>query len=315
MRARRCSRRAAAASVAQRRDRASRRSAPSSEIDCDLLVVSGGTVPATSLLLQAGAKARYDERAGTSCSPRCPDGVLRRRRGRRQGRPRLRRCSGAIAGAEAAQALGSATRRPRPRSTASARASPDARPAPVAVPPPATSDRKGKCFACLCEDVTVKDIQLSIDEGYDSIELSKRYTTVTMGPCQGRMCQLPSIRVMAQETGSRWARSAPRRRARRGRGADGRARRAADRAGQALGDPRPPPRARRATSVGGRLAPRLRLRRPAGRGAGGAQGGRADRRLDARQADRPRARTRASSSTACTRTASRTSSRAASATA
>jgi sarcosine oxidase subunit alpha len=48
--------------------------------------------------------------------------------------------------------------------------------------------------------VTSKDIGLSIAEGYDSIELSKRYTTVTMGPCQGRMCQLPSVRLMAQQT-------------------------------------------------------------------------------------------------------------------
>ncbi len=65
-----------------------------------------------------------------------------------------------------------------------------------------TSDRKGKCFACLCEDVTAKDIHLSVEEGYDSIELSKRYTTTTMGPCQGRMCQLPAVRLMAQETGT-----------------------------------------------------------------------------------------------------------------
>jgi sarcosine oxidase subunit alpha len=49
--------------------------------------------------------------------------------------------------------------------------------------------------------VTAKDIRRSVDEGYDSIELSKRYTTVTMGPCQGRMCQLPSVRLMAKETG------------------------------------------------------------------------------------------------------------------
>ena len=49
--------------------------------------------------------------------------------------------------------------------------------------------------------MTDKDVHLSIEEGYDSIELSKRYTTVTMGPCQGRMCQLPAVRLMAQETG------------------------------------------------------------------------------------------------------------------
>ena len=74
-------------------------------------------------------------------------------------------------------------------------------PPDVAVPPPVTSRRQGKCFACLCEDVTAKDIHISVEEGYDSIELSKRYTTTTMGPCQGRMCQLPAVRLMAQETG------------------------------------------------------------------------------------------------------------------
>src|ERR687898_1961060 len=78
---------------------------------------------------------------------------------------------------------------------------PEAWPSNVAVPPPVTSDRSGKCFACLCEDVTAKDIHLSVEEGYDSIELSKRYTTTTMGPCQGRMCQLPAVRLMSRETG------------------------------------------------------------------------------------------------------------------
>ena len=61
---------------------------------------------------------------------------------------------------------------------------------------------KGKCFVCVCEDVTTKDLKRAIAEGFDSIELAKRYTTVTMGPCQGRLCHLPSIRFYAQETGT-----------------------------------------------------------------------------------------------------------------
>ena len=40
----------------------------------------------------------------------------------------------------------------------------------------------------------------AVAEGFDSIELAKRYTTVTMGPCQGRLCHLPSIRFYAQAT-------------------------------------------------------------------------------------------------------------------
>jgi sarcosine oxidase subunit alpha len=61
-------------------------------------------------------------------------------------------------------------------------------------------DRHGKTFVCICEDVTVKDVKRAIAEGFDSIELAKRYTTVTMGPCQGKMCHLPCIRMYAQET-------------------------------------------------------------------------------------------------------------------
>ncbi len=55
-----------------------------------------------------------------------------------------------------------------------------------------------KCFVCLCEDQTAKDLKYAISEGFDSIELTKRYTTVTMGPCQGRLCQVNSIRVYAK---------------------------------------------------------------------------------------------------------------------
>ncbi len=61
---------------------------------------------------------------------------------------------------------------------------------------------KGRCFACLCEDVTADDISHSLEEGFDSLELLKRYTTVTMGPCQGRMCQLPTIRTVSADTGA-----------------------------------------------------------------------------------------------------------------
>jgi sarcosine oxidase, subunit alpha len=61
---------------------------------------------------------------------------------------------------------------------------------------------EGKCFVCICEDVTDKDLKRAIAEGFDSIELAKRYTTVTMGPCQGRLCHLPAIRVYGRENES-----------------------------------------------------------------------------------------------------------------
>jgi sarcosine oxidase, subunit alpha len=58
----------------------------------------------------------------------------------------------------------------------------------------------GRCFVCVCEDVTEKDVKRAVAEGFDAIELAKRYTTVTMGPCQGRFCHVQSIRMLARET-------------------------------------------------------------------------------------------------------------------
>ncbi len=64
-------------------------------------------------------------------------------------------------------------------------------PAPTALP----SGRKS--FVCLCEDVTTKELALGIREGFESLETLKRYTTVTMGPCQGKQCHGNAARVTA----------------------------------------------------------------------------------------------------------------------
>ncbi len=129
-------------------------------VECDVVVMSGGRQPAYSLLAQAGARVEYDRDRGIFVPVELPEGV---------------EAVGSVTG----DGLGG-----------------------QAVPP-ATFDgaaRKGKCFACICEDVTDKDVKRAIAEGFDSIELAKRYTTVTMGPCQGKLCQLPSIRLYARET-------------------------------------------------------------------------------------------------------------------
>jgi len=65
------------------------------------------------------------------------------------------------------------------------------------VPLPASK----RAFVCLCSDVSSTDLCDGIAEGFDQIETLKRYTTATMGPCQGRMCQLSAIGVCARETG------------------------------------------------------------------------------------------------------------------
>jgi sarcosine oxidase, subunit alpha len=172
-------------------------------VACDLLVVSGGGAPATSLPSQAGARTAYDPELGFFALAGLPDDVLAAGEVAGDGELAAAELSGAVAGADAAHSLGlgDADSRARAASDRQRLGSRPAWPSEVAVPPPLASDRDGKCFACLCEDVTAKDIHLSVAEGYDSIELSKRYTTTTMGPCQGRMCQLPAVRLMSRETG------------------------------------------------------------------------------------------------------------------
>jgi sarcosine oxidase subunit alpha len=59
-----------------------------------------------------------------------------------------------------------------------------ARPEPAASALPAGRES----VVCLCEVVTTKELELGIDEGFESLETLKRYTTVTMGPCQGKQC-------------------------------------------------------------------------------------------------------------------------------
>jgi sarcosine oxidase, subunit alpha len=172
-------------------------------IDCDLLAVSGGSVPATSLLLQAGAKARWDEGAGTFLPASAPAGIHPAGAVAGHQMRKQAEISGWVAGAEAALASGHGDDRARARLEDEREALTREAASGVRAEPPAAAGASrghGKCFACLCEDVTTDDISYSVEEGFDSLELLKRYTTVTMGPCQGRMCQLASVRKVSEDT-------------------------------------------------------------------------------------------------------------------
>ncbi len=173
--------------------------------NCDLIAVSGGTIPATSLLLQAGVKARWDDAAGAYLPETTPPGIHAAGAVAGHASRGQAELSGLVAGAEAALSLelGDEANRTRLEAEREALAA-GAESATEVVPAPAASahGRHAKCFACLCEDVTTDDISFAIEEGFDSLELLKRYTTVTMGPCQGRMCQLAAIRQTAADTQS-----------------------------------------------------------------------------------------------------------------
>ncbi len=56
-------------------------------------------------------------------------------------------------------------------------------------------------FVCPCEDVGVRDLERAWGEGWRSSEILKRYTTATMGPCQGALCGRHLARFVSDHLG------------------------------------------------------------------------------------------------------------------
>jgi sarcosine oxidase subunit alpha len=164
-------------------------------VPCDLLVTAVGWTAPTSLLNMAGDRPRYDESAARFVPSALPDDVL---------------ATGGIAGdGSLAQLLahGRAIGREAARRALSSRNPGGAATAPVDVPSlelrqrPALFRSRTHGFVDLSEDVTSKDLTVAVGEGYDSIELAKRYTTATMGPVQGKLETVNTVAVVAAATG------------------------------------------------------------------------------------------------------------------
>jgi sarcosine oxidase subunit alpha len=171
-------------------------------IPCDLAVVCGHLVPDAGLIAQAGGALKWDEELRAFVPASLPPTVFVA--GGATGTYDLEviMAQGKRAGARAARSLNmtAANEDEEPEHPAVSRGerSIASSSSPILHPQPSGG---GRSFVCLCEDVTVKDLQIAISEGFDHIETMKRYTTVTMGPCQGKMCQLSSIVICALKMG------------------------------------------------------------------------------------------------------------------
>lgn len=62
---------------------------------------------------------------------------------------------------------------------------------------------KHPTIICRCEDVTLKDIEDIIKEGYTDIESIKRLLRIGMGPCQGRTCIPLLTRILSRKIGEK----------------------------------------------------------------------------------------------------------------
>ncbi|HEY7400692.1 MAG TPA: 2Fe-2S iron-sulfur cluster-binding protein [Actinomycetota bacterium] len=176
-------------------------------IACDVVVTAGFAAPSANLLAMTGARVAFDESAKAFLPVELPANVHAAGgvAGARSGA--AAEAQGRLAGLEAAAGVGRA-RADHAGRIAELRARAAEAGDPVILPPE-VSPHDGKQFACLCMDVTNKELKTAVAEGFDSMELLKRYTTITMGPCQGKACMLASQRLCARATGSSFAGTAP----------------------------------------------------------------------------------------------------------
>ncbi len=158
-------------------------------IACDGVLMSVGYAPAAALLYQAGTRMRFDDAIQQFVPDALPAGVFAA--GRVNGvfalDDRLR--DGARAGAQAARHLGLNA----PDIDAVARVAPSPNHAY-----PIFDHPQAKNFVDFDEDLQLKDFVNAAQEGFDNIELLKRYTTVGMGPSQGKHSNMNAIRILAK---------------------------------------------------------------------------------------------------------------------
>ncbi len=160
-------------------------------VQCDLLCMSGGYMPVYQLLCQAGGKLSYDDQLSEFTL---------------SGLPKNLRVAGSVHGYHALDnVLADAIH-------ASAEVLAALGLEPVTSPPPLRSEArvnfawpifphpKGKDFVDFDEDLQVRDIINATRIGYRDVQLVKRYSTVGMGPSQGRHSALPTARLVASST-------------------------------------------------------------------------------------------------------------------
>ena len=161
-------------------------------LPCDCVGLSGGWTPAVHLFSQSRGRLGFDAAIdafvpGTSVQAERSAGAAR-------GTYQLTACLGEGWNAGAA-AAGLARGR---RFTASASRTGFR---PFRRLPTDGANGRGRAFVDLQNDVTVKDIELAVREGFESIEHVKRYTTTGMATDQGKTSNMNALGLVAETLG------------------------------------------------------------------------------------------------------------------
>jgi sarcosine oxidase subunit alpha len=177
-------------------------------LGCDLLVTAAGWTAPTSLLNMSGDRPVYDD-AAARFFPSVPignvlatgglagDGSMDELIGHARATGRLAAARARAVG----HRLRTATARARPVDDDEPEWPVDIRPALSRDPHPALYRSATHGVVDFSEDVSSKDMVGAAAEGYDSVELLKRYTTATMGPSQGKLETVNTVAVLAEARG------------------------------------------------------------------------------------------------------------------
>jgi sarcosine oxidase, subunit alpha len=162
----------------------------SSRLELDGLWMSVGFAPANALLHQANVQMAYESALEQFVPLQLPPGVYAC--GKVNGTYALaeRIADGQDAGACAAGWLGFGARRERALNAA-----------PEECPThefPIFAHPKGKEFVDFDEDLQIRDIENACQEGFDSSELLKRFSTIGMGPSQGKHSHMNALRILSR---------------------------------------------------------------------------------------------------------------------
>ena len=158
-------------------------------IECDAVLMSVGWAAAAQLFAQAGGVTRFSEELQQFVPQNLPAGLFAAGRVNGVHDFEQRLADGKRAGSHAAAHAGFGT----PSSAVVARIT--RRPSHRF---PIIDHPRAKNFVDYDEDLQVKDLENAAQEGFDSSELLKRYSTVGMGPSQGKHSNMNALRVLAR---------------------------------------------------------------------------------------------------------------------
>jgi sarcosine oxidase subunit alpha len=167
----------------------------SKTIKCDTLVAGCGRTPLIKLIAQAGASIGYDPKLGIHTASTLPPKYHVCGRLTGQEDVEVIRAQGRLAGARTLTFLGLEAEREIREGEEALKAAPPTR---VNHSQPRVSGQKARRFVDLGNDVTEKDIDVALAEGFLHTEMIKRYTTATMSPEQGAYSQANFLDYLAQ---------------------------------------------------------------------------------------------------------------------